>query len=152
MRTWPSLAATTYRMYDIDGTLLYVGSSSHIMQRLRDHEYSNAHWVDVARIDIEHHANLAAAIRSERNAYQTEVPAWNKVEPALGMQGYGRESVTYQTLRDFVEEHEYAPSIDELRQLLGLKSVSATKGRLDSLIRMGLIRRVGPRAIEFIDA
>lgn len=136
-------------MYDAEGTLLYVGSSGQFGGRLNDHEFRDQ-WETVVRIDVEHHENMAAAIRSEARAYHSEGPLWNRNSPGP-VEGFPLEFETYRVLRNYVEEHEYAPSIDELRHLLGLKSVSATKARLDSLARLGLIRRAGPRAIEFLD-
>lgn len=150
MRTWPSFPAVVYRMYDADDTLVYVGSSSNLGKRLNDHEFAG-YFPRVTHIRVNHYRNMAAALRAERRAFHEEKPEVNTNVPPSVASGMPIHFTTYQVLRDYVEEHEYAPSVDELRQLLGLKSTASVKARLDTLVSMGLIRRAGPRAIEFLD-
>jgi repressor LexA len=54
-------------------------------------------------------------------------------------------------LRKFVAEHGYAPTVREVQEWYGYKSPDTAQRRLRSLVDAGLIRRAGPRAIEFLD-
>lgn len=47
-------------------------------------------------------------------------------------------------LQDFVDEHDYQPSLRELARLVGLRSVSSVHAHVRALEAEGLIRR-GPR-------
>jgi repressor LexA len=49
-------------------------------------------------------------------------------------------------IRDFMEDHGYAPSIREIAKKLGFKSTKAVKVHLDALAQQGLIERIAGQA------
>lgn len=53
---------------------------------------------------------------------------------------------------DFTEEHGYAPSLEEIANHLGLRSVSGIHQHIDALIRGGYVRRdpQRPRSLEIV--
>ena len=68
-----------YRHRDRNGTLLYVGISLSVAQRLAQHA-STAHWfAEVTQVDIEWLPTRDAALAAERRAIQTEHPRCNVV-------------------------------------------------------------------------
>lgn len=68
-----------YRMYDGSGTLLYVGITADVGQRLRDHAALQPWWREVRNITVEHYDDRAAAETAERNAIHAEQPPHNRV-------------------------------------------------------------------------
>lgn len=60
---------------------------------------------------------------------------------------------TLEQLRSFLADTGYQPSLRELGQRLGLRSVSSVHGRLEALERAGYIRRVRgrTRSIELVE-
>ncbi len=66
-----------YRMRDSGGRLLYVGISKRLPERLTEHRKSKPWWSQVARIDIEHFADVSDAIAAEAKAIRSERPLWN---------------------------------------------------------------------------
>jgi len=73
------LRVCLYRHFDQGGRLLYVGATSNPLQRLTNHKYA-ASWFDrIARIEIERHPTLEAALAAEAKAIKTEKPEFNIV-------------------------------------------------------------------------
>lgn len=70
---------TLYRMYAVDGTLLYVGITQRQMQRFHQHASQKQWWGDVARIDVQHYPDRQAVADAERAAIETERPRHNVV-------------------------------------------------------------------------
>ena len=68
-----------YRFYDSLGSLLYIGITSNITSRLVQHERAQPWWRLVARVEVEHHSNRAAALSAEQAAIYAESPRFNKV-------------------------------------------------------------------------
>lgn len=66
-----------YRFYDADERLLYVGISLHAAHRASEHRGDKAWWGDVARMDVEHLADRAEALKAERRAIRNERPVYN---------------------------------------------------------------------------
>lgn len=69
-----------YRMFDKNGTLLYVGRTAHPAERFKAHKYTKQWWSQVARIDLQHCANHDALEQAEREAIQGEWPLYNVQE------------------------------------------------------------------------
>lgn len=65
-----------YRFFDAEGTLLYVGLTHRLNDRLTAHKRQKA-WDQVARIDVEHFADRFEAELAEVRAIREESPAWN---------------------------------------------------------------------------
>lgn len=70
-------ALILYRMFDVDGTLLYVGQSTNLGARLEGHQSVRPWMSDVATITLEHHATAADLTAAERHAVATEQPLYN---------------------------------------------------------------------------
>lgn len=70
-------AATVYRFYDADGTLLYVGMSAALPSRLAEHSSVQPWWAHVATIKLEHYSDRDSAREAERQAIETEMPVHN---------------------------------------------------------------------------
>ena len=69
--------ATLYRMFDADGRLLYVGISSDVGKRLKQHSQDKDWWKQVATVGVEHHKSRRHAAVAEREAIIAEKPLWN---------------------------------------------------------------------------
>lgn len=70
--------AVLYRHFAANGSLLYVGVSLSIAQRIMGHRNSSCWWCDVARIDLEHYPSRAEALEAEREAIFKESPMFNR--------------------------------------------------------------------------
>jgi hypothetical protein len=77
-------AQQLYRLYDADGTLLYVGISYSAIARFAGHK-ADKPWIgDVARIDIEHHdVTRREMLNIERRIILTEKPLHNVTHNGL---------------------------------------------------------------------
>ena len=63
-----------------------------------------------------------------------------------------RQQAILDAIADHVQAHGYAPSIPELGRLLGLSSSSTVHHHLNTLERLGHLKRVGNRAFELAHA
>jgi predicted GIY-YIG superfamily endonuclease len=69
-----------YRLYNADGTLLYVGISWSALSRITQHKTDKPWWTTVTRVDITTiPGDRAAAESAERHAIHTEQPLHNVV-------------------------------------------------------------------------
>jgi predicted GIY-YIG superfamily endonuclease len=73
-----------YRCYAINGALLYVGCTTNLKTRLREHKGSDsktpAPWYGVtARVTTEHFPDAATARHAEDEAIRTEFPVFNVI-------------------------------------------------------------------------
>jgi predicted GIY-YIG superfamily endonuclease len=68
---------TLYRHWDAEGNLLYVGVSSRISQRIKEHSKHSKWWLDVASITLEHFETREDVIAAEINAIEKEKPKHN---------------------------------------------------------------------------
>jgi hypothetical protein len=66
-----------YRLYDADGTLLYVGIAYRIGQRWETHARTQPWWPDVQRQTVEWYPARKDAECAERRAIRTEEPKYN---------------------------------------------------------------------------
>lgn len=66
-----------YRFYGTDDTLLYVGISHRIENRLGQHKRTKP-WREVSWIKLEHFDSRPAALAAEQQAIRAEKPLWNK--------------------------------------------------------------------------
>lgn len=93
--------AELYRHYDADGCLLYVGVSGDAAKRLKDHESKGVTWCsDVATTIIDKFESRSLALAAEKEAIQTEDPAYNRVhsrirphKPNLKLEGGKRVNI-----------------------------------------------------------
>lgn len=69
--------AVLYRCFSANGALLYVGQSIRAAERLSQHEAAQPWWPLVARVDLEHFADLAECLGAERTAIKSERPRHN---------------------------------------------------------------------------
>jgi hypothetical protein len=74
-----------YRMYASDGTLLYIGKTGHLRDRLK-HHYLRKPWIyEVAWIDTEdEHLDEIAAYAAEQEAIRRELPKYNETHNGRG--------------------------------------------------------------------
>lgn len=68
---------TLYRFFDRSGGLLYVGITSNPAARFAKHKGEKEWWLDVARIDMEHHSSRTALAAAEAQAIRAERPLHN---------------------------------------------------------------------------
>lgn len=66
-----------YRFFDATGVLLYIGITSDIPARLKQHGSDKPWWLDVARIAIDPFPDRQSVLAAEKRAIQTEAPLWN---------------------------------------------------------------------------
>lgn len=72
------MTSVVYRMYDCYGDLLYVGMSTDLGNRLKQHGLGEkAFWRFVVRIEVEHFPTREAALTAERIAIEGEAPMYN---------------------------------------------------------------------------
>jgi predicted GIY-YIG superfamily endonuclease len=77
----PKSGAAIYRCFDKCDRLLYVGTSSNLAQRLRDHQ-STKNWFQwIATIKVEHYPTRKEAVMAEHKAIVREHPEWNWNKP-----------------------------------------------------------------------
>jgi len=76
--------ACVYRFFDGRGSLLYVGVTTCLPRRLREHASSKPWWSKVVRVDVEHFPTLAEAQAAETKAIKTEGPLYNKTAASVG--------------------------------------------------------------------
>src|SRR5215831_15251470 len=95
------LRVCLYRHFDQGGRLLYVGATSNPLQRLTNHKYA-ASWFDrIARIEIERHPTLEAALAAEAKAIKTEKPEFNIVALTVPPRSTPRSRPTLSYARQF---------------------------------------------------
>ena len=51
---------------------------------------------------------------------------------------------------EFINNHKYCPAVREIRDGIGLSTISGTQLHLKALERKGYIKRNGPRAIKIL--
>jgi Bacterial regulatory proteins, gntR family len=66
-----------YRLYDADGTLLYIGITRNIALRFAHHEIYKPWWPQVVRKTMTWYGSRAEAIRAESAAIVSEGPLYN---------------------------------------------------------------------------
>ncbi len=61
-----------------------------------------------------------------------------------------RQKQVLDFVRSFSKKHGYAPSLEEIKECLGLSSISTAHFHISNLKKLGLIRKIknGPRTIE----
>ncbi len=77
-----------YELYDRDGTLLYVGISLNLAQRMEQHRGAKRWWQNVKRIEVRHCSSRAHALFWEYVTIQTRRPRYN-------IQGQAKEPLAY---------------------------------------------------------
>jgi hypothetical protein len=75
MNEW---TASLYRCFDADGRLLYVGISSSITARMRNHRYQSSWFPLVARVTVTPRRPWSAIYKEEREVIASELPLFNK--------------------------------------------------------------------------
>ena len=77
-------SCTLYRLYSIDGALLYIGIAGSWPRRMAEHARQQPWWRDVADLKLEVHPTRAAAETAERDAIRAEKPAHNVTHNGAG--------------------------------------------------------------------
>ena len=73
-----------YRLYDAEGTLLYIGIAWNLPQRMWGHAAEKPWWPDTARKTMAWYASEMEARTAEAIAIDIEKPLHNQVTPAVG--------------------------------------------------------------------
>jgi predicted GIY-YIG superfamily endonuclease len=73
-----------YQLFDGDGTLMYVGVSLSLAQRMRQHRQGKRWWPQVARIEVSHCATRQEALFMEFCLIQ-------RLQPRYNVQGQAQE-------------------------------------------------------------
>ena len=79
-----------YRIWSGD-TLLYVGLTMDLSQRLKAHSIGKPWWVEVTHITLTHYESKADAARAEELAIDSESPKYNRSRTYTNVPG-GRRS------------------------------------------------------------
>lgn len=66
-----------YRLFDAEGTLLYIGISGNLKTRFAKHAVHKPWWPEVARKTVEWHLTRTDAAEAEDKAIKTEKPKHN---------------------------------------------------------------------------
>lgn len=99
--------AVVYRLYDESGTLLYVGMTSFLRQRMNAHRSGSAWFGQVVERRIEKFPTRTAACAAEEAAIVNESPLHNQItrSTAVKVLDYNARRIKYQVT--FTEaEHE----------------------------------------------
>lgn len=75
---------TLYRFYNAAGELLYIGLTTRLPQRFRDHRQSKEWWSQVARIELQHYETHGELVAAEVNAIRQEHPRHNVANTTNG--------------------------------------------------------------------
>ncbi|MEU2603238.1 GIY-YIG nuclease family protein [Streptomyces albus] len=75
--TYGARPTALYRLYDVDGRLLYAGISTNPEARWTQHETHKTWWHLVARKTVEWHEDREAALRAEILVAETEKPRFD---------------------------------------------------------------------------
>lgn len=74
----PPVPHAVYRMYDADGQLLYIGSTSDIGRRVQNHIGYGRPWIlRVTRVELEWYPDIVTAREAEGRAIADENPPHN---------------------------------------------------------------------------
>ena len=71
------MTQTLYRHFDANNNLLYIGVSSRISQRIKEHSIHSSWWQNVSKITLEHFEIRKEVLEAERNAIIAEQPKHN---------------------------------------------------------------------------
>lgn len=82
-----STPTTLYRLFDIEGTLLYVGIAGNPGRRFEQHAKDKPWWSEVDLIDLEHMETRSLAVTEESRVIRQEKPKYNVVH---NVSGFGR--------------------------------------------------------------
>ncbi|MCW2898517.1 MAG: hypothetical protein JWO67_782 [Streptosporangiaceae bacterium] len=66
-----------YRFFNTAAELIYIGISNRVPRRLDEHGDDKPWYLEIARVDVEHHPDRHAALRAEKNAIKAERPKYN---------------------------------------------------------------------------
>lgn len=72
-----------YRLFNVEGDLLYIGQTGDISVRLRNHKHDKPWWDEVAEMRTTPYLSKGAAVEAERVAIREERPRYN-VQLAVG--------------------------------------------------------------------
>ena len=72
-------ATELYRLWDTHGQLLYIGITTHVPSRMRQHRKDKPWWNQVANITSEQYATRKEAEQHEKHAIRHEHPKYNIV-------------------------------------------------------------------------
>lgn len=81
------MSAIVYRAFDADGALLYIGMTSDLTSRLKNHRSTKPWWDAVARVESSAPMHWATATANERDAIRAEQPKYN-VAAKYGMEAH----------------------------------------------------------------
>lgn len=76
---WP-VRPFVYRIYDVDGRLIYIGATSNLTQRLVNHRTTVWWWSLAARVEAEPQDDMDTAFVVEHAAIRAEHPAFNLLD------------------------------------------------------------------------
>ena len=125
-----------YRFYDAQDTLLYVGISWSLAQRMAEHRHTKSWWQEIATIRIEWLPNREAVLEAETVAIVRERPKYNlanKTSPTTN------ERKIPTTIAELRSEGDRLFTAKELAAITGLSVNSIQK-----LVQDGR----GPRRIQ----
>ena len=92
------MTQTLYRHFDANNNLLYIGVSSRISQRIKEHSIHSSWWKNVSKITLEHFETRKEVLEAERNAIIAEQPKHN-IKHKNGKIKDVKESVEYSDYR-----------------------------------------------------
>lgn len=72
-------AVSLYRFFNGADELLYIGITNRVPRRLGEHHEDKPWYLEIARVDVEHHPNRDAALAAEKAAIKAERPKYNIV-------------------------------------------------------------------------
>lgn len=107
-----------YRIYDVDGRLLYVGSTRDIRERIRSHLSTKRWWWEVADIRVDVYPNRSLGEDAEQRAIAEENPRENVVRVSVPTEIEVVAQAQESAQRD--AGHGYLPGSDRFRLLAAL--------------------------------
>lgn len=119
-----------YRFFNTTNELLYIGISNRVPRRLDEHHDDKPWYLEITRVEVEHHPNRGAALAAEKTAIKAERPKYNVVHNRGGhrvqTQGagrwvfhYRRSGVAVRTDLWLYPELECSAMVDDVHELDG---------------------------------
>jgi predicted GIY-YIG superfamily endonuclease len=87
---------TLYRLFDVRGSLLYVGISGTTISRLNQHAADKEWFSEVVQVICEHFPSRSEAAAAELRAIRTEMPVFNRL--AVSTYEQARRQTDYRML------------------------------------------------------
>lgn len=107
-----------YRMYDEGGSLLYVGISLRMAQRLSEHRADKEWWPEIGTVKLEHFDQRNKAEEAERHAIARENPRYNIRRPPVLAAPVKPPTLSPKVLKSWYSIREVASAVHQSESVI----------------------------------